>query len=98
MTYADFKIPVLSADMKRIGTVAEADGPFVRVSRGLLRRPYWIPTEYIAVATPAEVVLSVSSDQVDRFASVVNLPKPQPEDEAAAEERIAACRRRLLRN
>jgi hypothetical protein len=80
MEYAELRIPVLASDGKQIGTLARVEGPFMCISRGRFRGDYWIPTEYIADASPREVTLEFPSTDVRRFARVTRLPAPRPLD------------------
>lgn len=84
MQYADFKIPVYTADGERIGVLATVDGPFMRISRGWLRRSVWIPTEYVASATARAVTVAFESDQLARFRDVRHLSAPEPVDDRKA--------------
>jgi hypothetical protein len=79
MEYADFKIPVETADGHKIGVLAGVDGPYMRVGRGWWRRDYWIPTEYIANATPRNVILAFSECSVNRYARVHRPVRPEAE-------------------
>jgi hypothetical protein len=78
MEYANFKIPVRTADGEDLGTMAQVDGPFMKVSRGWFHRDYWIPTEYIAAANAREVVLSFTAEDLPRYTGVQRLPAPEP--------------------
>ena len=50
-------LPVDTVDGQRIGYVVDVRGPFLRVTRGGLRRDGWLPREYVLSAAEDRLVM-----------------------------------------
>ena len=69
--------PVLTADQRRLGRVAELRGPFIRVRR-FLRPGFWLSTEYVLWSDSGRIVMAFARRDLSRYRRrhVSDTPEP----------------------
>ena len=58
--------PVLTADQRRLGHVAELRGPFIRVRR-FLRPGFWLSAEYVLWSDESRIVMAFAKRDLPRY-------------------------------
>lgn len=76
--------PVFSADQRRIGSLAEVRGPFVRVRR-LFRKDLWLASNFVLWADDRRVVMSFGIRDLARYGRRQVPRAPEPSDDAGGE-------------